>query len=395
AVALEYASYKAMVASATQLPHLLPPLSVAWGQHARWLAIPRPLRALAMGPLTITAWATPVAKGTLALALLLLAVWALLRPYPLTIEAEGAYQPVRTRSIYASADGFIEELLVEDAQAVEVGQPLAKLRSPTLDLRLEQVQGELRSCIEEINGIRIALNQLNPDSAELLNQQSRLASKIQELETRQQGLEQQLELLRQDSGRLTLLSPIRGVVLAKDLQQHLTRRPVQRGDPLFSIVDLQGPWQIRVRVADRDSGYVLAHYAPSATPWPAEPQCEHPDDELTEKSRIQTVALVPSAASSNSNAAGPLRQELDFVFDSAPSERHEARIHWIADHVENQHGEGCFVEIRATTSAGGPAAAHAGAGVRAHFYCGRQPLWFVWCRPLVEAAQRRLWFSSL
>jgi hypothetical protein len=31
--------------------------------------------------------------------------------------------------------------------------------------------------------------------------------------------------------------------------------------------------------------------------------------------------------------------------------------------------------------------------VHGFFDCGQQPLWFVWCRPLVEATQRRLWFQ--
>lgn len=351
---IEYASHAEMTRHATRLPYVLPTLAVAWEQQLRWLRVPKLARTFALGPLPSLRARLQLLKWPILIGLLLLAVWAVRRPYPLVIEGEGAFEPATSRAIYAVEDGFVEELLVEDGQVVHSGDPLVQLRSPTLELRIEQVAGELRGVAEESSGIRIAINQLDPDAPDALSNQSRLAGKIAELETRQAALQQQLELLHSQRASLLLRAPIAGSVVAKDLQRHLAERPVRRGDPLFSIVDQAGPWQIRVQVADRDVGYLRNKFP-----------------------------LTP-----------PADAAITFTLASNPAERWPAQVDWISDHVENQHGQGCFVEVRAAVEAAEQVGAHAGAGVHAFFSCGQQPLWFVWSRPLVEAVQRKYWFGS-
>ncbi len=348
---IEYESHAEMVRSAARLPHVLPTLAVAWDQQSRWLRIPKLARMFALGPATALRASLQLLKWPMLIGLIALAAWALRQPYPLMIEAEGAYEPATSRAIYAADDGFVEELLVSDEESVHALQPLVQLRSPTLELRIEQVTGELRGVAEESSGIHIAINQLDPDSPDVLNNQSRLAGKIAELETKKTGLEQQLDLLQKQRESLLLRAPIDGTIVAKDLQRHLAGRPVRRGEPLFSIVDQAGAWQVRVQVADRDAGYLLTHYT------------------------------APNSA-------------ITFTLASNPAQRWPAEIHWISDRVENVHGQGCFVEVRAGVESSERIGAHAGAGVHAYFACGEQPLWFVWSRPLVEAIQRKFWFRN-
>jgi multidrug efflux pump subunit AcrA (membrane-fusion protein) len=357
---LEFQNHPEMLRSANKLSHLLPILAIAWEQQTRWLRLPRAARQLALGPYQFMLAVAPRLKWIVLLALLLLAGWGLTMPYALIIEAEGSYEPVHSREIYAADDGFVGELLVDDGSYVRAGEALVQLRSPTLELRIEQTEGAARAVEEEASGIRIAINQLASDAPDVLSNQSRLAGKIAELDTKLGSLKEQLRLLAEHRSRLLLTAPIEGYVVAKDLRRNLAGRPVRRGDSLFSVVDQAGPWQVRVQVADRDVGYLLENYRVS-------------------------VEQPPSSAQE-------MRSDIEYCLASAPDERFPAKIHWIADQVENRYGAGCSLEVRATVDASKPEGAHAGAGVHCFFECGQQPLWFVWCRPLVEATQRRLWF---
>ncbi len=373
-LAIEYQTYPEMVRSATKLSHLLPTVGVAWEQHSRWLRLPRILQLWMLGPMQALRGALSLLKWAALLAIVVLALIVLRTPYPLVIEAEGAYEPVTSRAIYAADDGFIEELLVDDGNCVKAGEPLVQMRSPALELRIEQTHGAARAVDEEASGIRIAINQLSGDAPDILSNQSRLAGKIAELEVRKESLQQQLQLLEQQRTRLLLKAPIDGWVVAKDLRRNLAGRPVRRGDSLFTIVDQSGLWHVRVQVADRDVGYLLRHF-----------------------SGAESHALTPTSNSTSTHPSAPntnSRSNIEFCLASDPDERFTAEVTWIADQVENRHGEGCSVEVRATVGTDFPPNAHAGAGVHAFFECGQQPLWFVWCRPLVEAAQRRMWFSS-
>ncbi len=56
--------------------------------------------------------------------------------YPLTIEAPAFLGTSVKRAVFATADGYVDALLVEDGQQVEAGKPVARLRSPNLTCRL-------------------------------------------------------------------------------------------------------------------------------------------------------------------------------------------------------------------------------------------------------------------
>ncbi len=109
--------------------------------------------------------------------------------------------------------------------------------------------------------MRIATGQIDPSSRDALATQSRLSAEVAQINTQEANLEKQLKLLSAERDKLQLHSPIDGVVVAREVKQQLAERPVARGDALMTIVDLNGPWQLRIDVADRDSGYVQKYYA--------------------------------------------------------------------------------------------------------------------------------------
>ncbi len=352
-IIIEFADEAALMNATFKLQHLLPNLAVGWEQKQQWLQVPKYLRSITDVSRSVRQAVGPFLRLAMLIGLVFLAAYLLLMPMPMVIEGEGKLEPIEFRYIYASADGFIDQLLVQDGQAVETNTPLLTLRSPSLDLQIEEAQGEYRAIDEEAKGLQIAINQLSANSNDLLNQQSILASKISAIELRKTTLERQLQILVKRRKSLTLNSPIKGMIVAKDIQQQLLGRPVQRGDALFSVVDMDGPWQVRMKVFDRDSGYVLGDFGLES---------EHK------------------------------KADFEFVIDSDVETRHRAKLNWIADYVENLHREGCFLEMRANVIDFQADKRRFGAGVHTYFPCQPQPVWFVWCRPIVEAFQRRVWF---
>ncbi len=354
AIVVEWQSYEDMLRATSSVVHTLPTLSLAWQQYVRWQRLPRVFRVLSDRRLSLSKWKSRAVVVSILLALGALAYSTLSRPYPLTIEAIGTVEPEVFRTIYTSLDGHVSELLVEDGQTVEANQPLARIQTPDLNLRMEAVVGELRTIQERRNALQIASNQINLSADDSLMNQNRIAAEIKQLDTQENNLKNQLKLIRTEAVKSVILSPIRGTVVAKDIQQQLAARPLRRGDALFRVVDLEGPWHLKIQVADRDSGYVLT--------------------------TVQDA----------DQAAEPMR----FVLDSLPGEQFDAYVNWVSDSVQNDTGDGCFVEMHATIDRSVVERTHMGASARAYFRCGDQPLWFVWCRPLVETIQRRFWFWS-
>lgn len=357
-IVIEFQSYAEMVAATATISHILPTLSLAWQQHRRWNRLPRVIRFLGERRLALAKWKSRAIVSCVLILLAGLAYIALKSPYPLTIEAAATLEPRLHKTIFTNLDGYIEELLVDDGQLVEVGTQLARVRSPELELRIEQLVGEMRTLNEKRSALQIASNQLNLDAADSLVNQNRLASEIKQLDAQEGNLNSQLSLLNSEKQKSIITSSIRGTVVAKDITQQLASRPLRRGDALFRIVDLDGPWHLKIQVADRDSGYVL------------------------------NLKLAPAHKPLNKDM--PIR----FVLDSIPGEQFDAHVTWISNSVQNTGGTGGFVEMHAAVDKSVIDRAHMGASARAYFHCGEQPTWFVWCRPLVEAIQRRLWFWS-
>lgn len=347
---LEWATQEAMLDATPAITHFLPSLCATWQQQQRWLRVPSFIRWFVMwrqAPLIkrlASSWVRPL----VFLGGLLLCIWLLMRPYPFSIESDAILEPVSRRAIHASVDGFIDELFVEDGQSIKVGQVLARLRSPMLELQIEETIGQIRAFIEKRDGLRVAVNQLSLSSPDSEATQTRLSADILLLDTQEKLVKEKLAFLTQEKNKLAIESPIDGVIVSRELRQELESRPLRRGDTLFSVVNLEGEWQLDARVADRDSGYLIRHYQDS-------------------------------------------KQDVTFVFDSLPEEQFQGTITKISSVMENSSGKESFLHVFMSIEGKIARKAHVGANARVFFICGSQPTWFVWCRPLVEALQKRVW----
>lgn len=323
-----------------------------WLQQSRWTQIPKRIQHRIMrrsNSLVGIAWTWIKRLATLALILGL--IWGMTLPYPMTIESNAVLDPVGRRLVHATSDGYVDELLVEDGDRVEVDQELVRLRSPGLELQVEEALGQLRAIAEKRNGLKVAINQLSPNAEDSLATQTRLSTELSMLSSQETHAREMLDFYQGEQARLTLRSPIAGVVVARRLRQELENRPIRRGDPILQVVDLSGEWQLNIQVADRDSDYVARFYGDLR--------------------------------------AGVPQKTVRYSFDSLPSEQFTAEVTQIARVIENLNGSGGFQEVLARVAREDASRTHMGATARVQFACGDAPFAFVWSRPLVEFLQKR------
>jgi multidrug efflux pump subunit AcrA (membrane-fusion protein) len=350
---LEWQSKTDMLDQIQTMPNFLPIIQHAWQQQLYWLCLPAWVRRSIRMPQRFTRFHLLVrfSKYLMCLGSICAILWILMRPYPMNIAADAHLEPVSLRSVHASADGFVDEIFVEDQAKVRSGQVLAKLRSPSLDFQIEDTLGKLRAIAEKYDGLRVSINQLSTMTADSISSQTKLTSEMLILDTQEKNAREILRFLREEEQMLTLTSPIDGVVMSTELRRELQNRPVRRGDALFRIAALDDDWRLAVLVADRDTRYVRNHY-------------------MGKERRV------------------------DFLFESLPSEKFSAEVQSIAPSSENLLGKGSFQLVHAFVDRETAAKAHMGAAARVTFHCGTESTWFVWSRPLVEFVQKRTSFFS-
>lgn len=349
----EYCDNPRYVQGCSKLPFILPVVESMWKQKLLWLDVPAWIRRLPLAKLRVRgrlSWAIKVA--TICFACFAMILW-MLKPTMLTIEAEGALLPSESKAVFASADGFVSTLHVSENEIVKKGQLLATLTSPELDLQVEELRGKIRAFEEESRGLEIAMNQMQPNTNDLLRQQSLMASKLKDIALQIDSLNKQKIIVESQREDLAIRSPIQGIAIGKDLQQNLLGRPVNRGDLLFRVMDTDSEWELRLNVRDLDSHYVRSEF---------------------------------------SNYSTDQAHSIEYVLDGSPKDRHHASVKSVANLVENFHREGNFLEVRATVREITEENKKVGSNVHAYFPCGKYPTWFVWFRPAIEAARRKLWF---
>lgn len=353
-IILEWSDRESMMEAMPAITHFIPTLCLAWRQQQRWLHVPSFAKAWSrFSPRILRSTVLLRTMQLLVLAgLVAAAVWMLRHPYPMTIEADAVLDPKQRRAIFSNVDGFVEKLLVEDGQTVEQGQLLAKLRSPALNLQIEEAIGQIKSISEKRNGLRVAVNQVSNSTPEALVAQTRISAEILLLETQEKQTRDKLDFLSKEQAKLDIIAPIQGVIVSRDLRRELETRPLRRGDILFHVADLDGEWQLNVHVADRDANYLNQHLT------------QHPDEAL-------------------------------FTFDSLPGEQFSTVIKQVSGTIENPTGTKPFLLAVADIESDVAKRAYMGANARVRLACGEQPLWFLWCRPIVEALQKRAWLPSI
>jgi multidrug efflux pump subunit AcrA (membrane-fusion protein) len=202
--------------------------------------------------------ASHVTRTVVAVAAISAAVAALVFvPAKFTVEAPGTMQPSVRRDVFAPRNGVVDEVLVKHGADVTQGQPLVRMRDPSLELELKRVDGELETAQRQLDAVRAtrtnrAIRETSPVES------YRLSAEERELQQKVANLRRELDLLKHEREQLVVASPIAGRVLTWDVSHQLLARPVERGEVLVTVADLSSPWQLELDVPDDQIGHIVA-----------------------------------------------------------------------------------------------------------------------------------------
>jgi hypothetical protein len=165
------------------------------------------------------------------------------------------------------------------------------------------------------------------------------------------GLKSELAIIEEEINRLSVTSPMDGTVLSWDVREHLQDKPVQRGDLLMEVADVDGPWELELKLPDRRIGHLYRA------------------QEVHGKDLPVTFIL----------AAGPSETWHGKIESVARTTDVDPELgQWIRVSVDFDHSK---LDIRQARS-----------GVMAKIYCGRRSLGYVWLNDIYEFLQAKVFF---
>ena len=286
--------------------------------------------------------------GLIALGVIL-PVLALV-PAEFTVTGTGELWPARRRDVFASTSGIVDQILVDHGHNVQVNQSLIVLRDSEIEQEAPRISGEIATTMKRLHGVQIA-RLTGGTTGDVGSRHRQLTSEEEELKERLKTLERQHALIEERRLKLTLRSPIAGQVLTWDTNQHLSARPVDRGQSLLTIGETGGPWVVEVRIADKDAGHMLRAQSSIGSDLDVEFQLPSEPGQI-HRGKIREVALV---SESDDRSSGHVRVVVEF--DSSQVK-------------QLRPGANAIPRIR----------------------CGRQPVGYVWFHDLIDAIWIRLLF---
>lgn len=272
-------------------------------------------------------------------------------PATFTIEGSGTLQPIEQQNIFATANGTVDQIFVHQGEQVQADSTLITLRDSELDLEISRVRGEIQTSTKRLAVIQAARLELTATDAQAVLKANRLTAEQEELNERLQSLNEQLVLLKKQQDALTLKSPLAGEVLTWDFQEKLLTRPVQRGQRLLTVANLEGPWVLKMQIPDSEIGHIL------------EAQKNNPK---------------------------PLK--VSFLLVTDLDHTHQGTIEKIATSAEP--GEDGIPTVQVTVKLDHETieGLRPGASVLPKVDCGTRSLGYVWLRRLIETVQKEVLF---
>lgn len=175
-------------------------------------------------------------------------------PCDFDLSATGKLQPCVRRDVFAHTDGVVMDVPVRHEQIVEPEEVLARLSNTEIEVEIADLIGRQRATQERI----LSLQRVQLDGRRLrVEDQNRLAGELLELREVDQSIERELELLRQKAERLVVRSDMCGQVVTWDVSRLLLRRPVQKGQLLMTLLDLDGEWELELYMPERRMGHIV------------------------------------------------------------------------------------------------------------------------------------------
>ncbi len=270
-------------------------------------------------------------------------------PAELKVACEGRLMPEIRRNVFAPEKGIVEQLHVKHNSHVDQGQDLATITSPDHEMAMKQTEGELHRLEKELNSLtRLRLTERagSTDDSDLHSAEARSA----ELKVAIEGMHEQLLIQQEKSHHLAVTAPIDGSIITWDLQRQLQSRPVDRGQVMMQVAQLDGPWILELHIPDRRIADVL------------------------KAQRDQDARL-----------------RVTYRLASETSKVYEGTISEIAltTRLDAERGQNVLVRVAVDNQ---PELRQPFTEAQAKIHCGKRPLGVVWLRDVWYFLKSNLWF---
>ena len=340
---------------ATALRQVQPHVAVAISNAQRYESIPFRGSLAALKHVVGFSSLFKLAVLMAAIAVVIAAMVLIQRPF--SVRARGELLPRIEQTVSAKIEGNVATVDIEHGQRVIAGQCLATINSPDLISEIESVEGEHAKTQQLIDSKKILMGQYGHAGDPSLI--GRLAAEISDLQFQLELLQNRQTFLNEKRRQLEIVAPRSGQVITWRPQANLLGKPVQWGDRLFDIADLDGDWEVVLRVPEQRIGYV----------W----------DQVGIDSEL---------------ASNKLDRELsvEFFLQSNPDRRYQSSVIEIARSVELDPELGALTTIRCRVPEELRHCRH-GASVVADIDCGNRSLAFV-CFGEFWDGLRRNWVRS-
>lgn len=310
-------------------------------------------RAVGKTHLMMRAKALPkIVAGSIAVVALIvfLAVW----PARFKLEAKGSLEPDSRRDVFARIDGVVDELLVNHGDMVKQGQVLGRLRNTELEVSLAEVVGQRTTTQQEVYSIERVLLQAQDKHRPNVDEENRQRGRLLELRKNLESLDAKYRLFLQKQEDLKIVSPIAGRVVTWDLHNRLIHRPVQRGQVLMRVGDLEGKWILEIRMPENEMGHVSK----------AQQEAQKEQTDLP----------------------------VEYILASEPGTTRTGKVREIHYSAEVRGEEGNTVLIKADINQDELPKLRPGTSVSAKVLCGRRALGYVWFHDVLAFIQSRILF---
>jgi hypothetical protein len=216
------------------------------------------------------------------LAILLLAALTctmIFVPYQLRMEAKGQMQPVEVAKVFPNHEGIVR-LLRNPGEELQPGDWAVQLESPQLRTEYQDLQGKLLQATAERSAAVEGMAQLQGGKAE---ERFPLLLKLELAKERIGSINNQLAQMRKQynlvgdgdrfRGEFLSLAPdfdpkvkrpagqSKWTVLNENRKSELGGRTVQPKEELLRVGNLKGPWQVELKIPQRNIGQVLRGFS--------------------------------------------------------------------------------------------------------------------------------------
>ena len=297
----------------------------------------------------------------IAVAVVVAVVALFIVPADFDVHAKGTLEPVDRKDIYAGAEGQIHEFgtdkegkPIEHGSWVKKGQLLLKLRNPTVNAQMEDIDGQVAMEGQRVRDIE---HELTTGGSIKPGEHAQLMGQLAEARQKLSSLQAQAKIHEAKVADLEVDSPIDGQVATWDLKNHLEGRPVQRGQSLLNVANPEGDWELVLHMPEDRMGFIM--------------RAKNEADERKEPLRVAYIL----ATEPGTTLKGSVKEI-----------KNTADVH--------EKDEGNVVEIKVAINKQDidPANVREGATVTGKVHCGRRSLGYVWFHDLLAFIQAKVFF---